>query len=444
MPVSAARAVAFRILRRVEVSQSFAVDSLQSDEVSRLSQGDRNLATELVMGVLRWRGELDDQIERISGKPLSYFDAEILEILRLGVYQVRFLSRIPKRAAVNEAVELTKAVRHASARGLVNAVLRKCEESSIATAGPEDPQFAESARRSIPGWMRERWEKHFGAEITANIVFASQSLPRTHLRVGGDIREKEAIRRELAAAGVETRPGAFARRCLVIESGAVQDSPPFREGRVTIQDEGSQLAAELVNPRPGEALLDLCAAPGVKSGQLAESLQEGAIVACDRSLRRLRLMDKVIPANWPRAVRLHRVALDATAPLPFLSRFAAVLADVPCSGTGTLARNPEVKWRLKAADLERLAETQAAILRTALASMAAAGRVVYVTCSLEPEENEDVIAQVLAGRPDCSLAGAKQLRREFPHMAALVDDDGFFRTRPGDYPLDGFFAAVIQ
>jgi 16S rRNA (cytosine967-C5)-methyltransferase len=444
--VSAARMAAYEILQHIEESTDFAVDLLQGPSVSRLRTVDRNLAVQLVMGVLRWRGDLDYQIECLSGKPLSAFDPEIIQILRLGIFQLRFLSRIPKRAAVHESVELVKTIRKRSAGALVNAVLRKCEPALFRTCGVADshpdPEYLDSALRSVPEWVRSRWARNFGPEMATAIALASQAIPGTCLRVVAP-HEREAVQRELAESGVQTRLAAYTRLALRVESGDVLSTDARHQGRVVIQEEASQLVGELVQPRAGERVLDVCAAPGVKSGQLAGRLQEGILVACDRSLRRINLMEKVLPAGWPPKLRMCRAVVDASQPLPFRIQFDRVLADVPCSGTGTFARNPEGKWRLRPEDLERLSESQAQILRYALQILAPGGRLVYSTCSLEPEENEQVVTNALREHPRYRLASAPELRQEFPVVADLFDEKGYFRTVPGKHPLDGFFAAVI-
>jgi 16S rRNA (cytosine967-C5)-methyltransferase len=446
MSVSAARAAAYEVLQRLDRSHDFAVDLLQRPGVNSLKAVDRNLAVQLVMGVLRWRGDLDYQIEHLSGKPLNRFDPEILQILRLGIFQLRFLSRIPKAAAVHESVELVKRVRKRSAGALVNAVLRKCQHAPFtrhnAACAHPDPEYLESAFRSVPEWLRVRWARNFGFETATAIVLACQAVPATCLRVVAP-QQRDLVQRELEEHGVRTRAGAYAPSALYVESGDVFSAGAWREGRVVIQEEASQLVGELVQLRPGECVVDLCAAPGVKTGQLAGCLRQGTVVACDRSLRRIKLMEKVLPAVWPPNVLLCKAVVDASQPLPFQIQFGRMLVDVPCSGTGTLARNPEGKWRLTPGDLARLAESQVRILRCALHILAPGGRLVYSTCSLEPEENEQVIKNALSQVSGCRLAPASELRQQFPATAELFEGKGYFRTLPGIHSLDGFFAAVI-
>lgn len=457
MLVSPARKIAYEVLRRVESGRAYAVDLLQRREVSELKDADRRLATELVMGVLRWRGELDFQIERLSGRPLKRFDPEIATILRLGVYQIRSLAKIPKAAAVHEAVELTKAARKRSAAGLVNAVLRKCAPPARRLGAPFEvlaQEEKDSIRRTIPAWLMERWagrawpgvETREGVpevELPLRLAWSSVQAPPVTLRVVGRTADLELVRQGLAGEGISTHPGRYAPQALVVESGSILGSEAFQDGQVVIQDEGSQLVAELLAPQDGQKVLDLCAAPGIKTGQLAQALGRGMLVACDSSASRLRTLKMLLPRQVPPRVRWHVVRLDATQRLPFSARFDRILLDVPCSGTGTLARNPEIKWRLQPRDLSRLAEAQSNMLRQALELLAPGGRLVYATCSLESEENEQVIESVLPESRGSRLLTRAELAREFPRLAPLFDAQGYFRTRPDLHRMDGFFAAVI-
>jgi 16S rRNA (cytosine967-C5)-methyltransferase len=454
MPISPARKAAYEILQRLESGSSFAVDLLQRPDISALKEADRRLATEVVMGVLRWRGELDFQIEQLSGKSAKAFDSEVLTVLRMGVYQIRFLDRVPKRAVVDDAVELTKAARKRSAAGLVNAVLRKCEPPRDRLLGCDFERLSAenqaSVRRAFPGWLWTRWEQiaptttQPGNAGTARLAFASLEAPTTTLRVVDAGANSQDIRQELEAEGVVTSSCLYAQaHGLTVESGQVQDTRAYREGRVVIQDEASQLVAELVSPEPGQRVLDLCAAPGMKAGQLAQMLGTGTLVACDRSAARLRTLAKLLPRWVPAPVHLSMVRLDARRPLPFSAKFERILLDAPCSGTGTLARNPEIKWRLRPEDIPRLGEMQAMMLRNALPALAAGGRLVYATCSMEPEENEGVVEKVLSELPAFRVLTSRELALEHPHLVPLFDSRGYFRTRPDQHSMDGFTAAVI-
>jgi 16S rRNA (cytosine967-C5)-methyltransferase len=445
--VSPARKIAFEILVRVDASRALAADLLESRKARALREVDRRLATEIVMGVLRWRGEIDFWLERLSGKPIHSFDREVATALRMGAYQIAFLDKIPKSAAVNESVELTRLARKGSAAGLVNAVLRKCEPAGVqpercGARGGRDTALA-SVVRTVPCWLLERWERNYGREAAASLAQASAQLPPTALRMTSLCEAPAFVQEKLQERDIEVCPSRYAPGALVVVRGKGINAELAREMGLAIQDEASQLVASLLAVQPGETVLDLCAAPGIKTSRLADATRDGLLLACDISKARLRAMKKLLPqltASWK---SIQVVQLDASRPLPFQRKFDRILVDAPCSGTGTLARNPEIKWRLASSDLERLSRLQAGILSNALGLLAREGRLVYATCSLEPEENEKVVECVFSNSPGCRLLTRRELSREFPNLASLFDSRGYFHTRPDRDGMDGFFAAVI-
>ena len=450
--VSPARAAAFDILLRIERESSYASELLHSRTYDRLTVVDHSLATELVMGVLRWRSLLDSQIAKTSAQPLAKLDLEVLTALRLAVYQLRWLTRIPTRAAINEGVELVKRARKRSAAPFVNAILRKL--ASTVSPKEESPQFtidavsAETlaASSAHPLWLVERWTMAYGLEAAQRICQHNQSVPMTAIR----LRRPEA-EDHLRAEGIELAPGAFLVSARRVQHGDIPRSAAFRAGLCVIQDEASQLVAALVGC--GARILDCCAAPGGKTAAIADHSPSAEIAAVELYAHRARLLRKLLTAHDPAAGAVPRkirvVAADARN-LPFATKFDRVLADVPCSGTGTLSRNPEIKWRLKLEDLADLQTRQLAILRSAMAQVAAGGRLIYSTCSLEKEENEDVVERQLAEDPsfrvlDCS-AELDQLDQEgeliWPDIPSLTRGP-YLHTLPGVHPCDGFFAAIL-
>jgi 16S rRNA (cytosine967-C5)-methyltransferase len=442
MPVSAARAAAFEILLRVEREQSYASELLHSSRFATLSGNDHGLATELVMGVLRWRSLLDLRLAGASSQKLERLDIEVLVALRLGVYQLHFLSRIPARAAIFESVELVKAARKRSAAPFVNAVLRKVGSTSpeiffdeIRDAG--DPkQLAE--RSGHPEWLVARWVERYGTAEARQICVHDQSVPETAIHIhNGDAAG------ELARAGVQLSPGLLVASARRVISGDITKTKAFLEGRASIQDEASQLVALLVGH--GERILDCCAAPGSKTSLLAQRNPEAVVIAADLHPHRARLLRDLV-----RRPNVRVIATDARG-LPFRGGFDRILADVPCSGTGTLARNPEIKWRLKLADLDDLQVRQIAILRSALAQLAPGGRLVYSTCSLEREENEAVVETILGNAPQFKIVDCRAELEQLLRAGELAWNDldsllagPYLRTLPGTHPCDGFFAAIIE
>jgi len=445
MPVSPARSAAFDILLRVERESSYASDLLHSPTHSQLSTPDHALATELVMGVLRWRSLLDPKIATASSQPLAKLDIEILIALRLALYQFLWLDRVPARAALHESVELVKRARKRSAAPFVNAVLRKL--SAIPRRDDEDTTTSpEALARSLahPPWLVERWAREYGLPATHQICKHDQSVPTTAIRL-----RAPNVEHQLNQEGISLSPGGLLASARRVLSGDITKTQAFRTGHIAIQDEASQLVAALVGY--GSNILDCCAAPGGKTLAIADHNPAAAITAVELHPHRARLLKKLlIPQASQSAAQTQIVTADAQH-LPITRKYDRVLADVPCSGTGTLARNPEIKWRLTLDDLAELHERQLAILRSALAQVAPGGRLIYSTCSLEKEENEDVIEQALSENSAFRVLDSRPVLGHLKESGDLSWPDPasltrglYLRTIPGIHPCDGFFAAILE
>ncbi len=439
--VSPARAAAFDILLRVERESSYAPDLLHSQTYERLSTADHALATELVMGVLRWRSRLDDEIATASSQPLPKLDTEILIALRLALYQFLWLDRIPRRAALHESVELVRRARKRSAAPFVNAVLRKLSAAQNRAIVANDESTVPELARALahPAWLVERWTREYGLSSARKVCQYNQTLPATTVRLRSPAAEEQ-----LQQQGIVLAPGELLASARRVRAGEITKTHAFGTHEIVVQDEASQLVAALVGP--GTNILDCCAAPGGKTLALADQNPSAAITALELHLHRARLLQRLLQ---PHSSRIHIVTADARH-LPMTRTFDRVLTDVPCSGTGTLARNPEIKWRLKPGDLAELHQRQFAILRSALAQVAPGGRLIYSTCSLEREENEDVVERAVAENPSFRLLGC---RLELDRLKAVGDLTWagpeltrglYFRTLPGIHPCDGFFAAILE
>jgi len=376
MNLAPARKAAFAALLAVDRG-AWSAEALAAKS-AQLDSRDAGLASDIVFGVLRRRGELDGVIRRYSKVPLDRLDPEVWIALEMAFYQIRFLDRVPSHAAVNDAVELARRAGTASAAAFVNAVLRQSLRKPV-----EVPETL-----STPAWLLDRWTRQYGQETALGIARASLKVPERYIRVGN------------ATPPPGSEP-TDVRGCYRLPSG---DAGPFR-----FQDISAQAVIPFLRLEPDQTFLDLCASPGNKTAQALETRVRA--VACDLHPSRARML---------RELGIPVVVLDARNPLPFSRKFDRILLDAPCSGTGTLARNPEIKWKLEPEDFADLQQRQMAILRNALAQLADDGLLVYSTCSLEREENEDVVA----------ASGAQVLET--------------MQRIPGQDAGDGFFAAALK
>lgn len=380
--VAIARKAAFDVLQKTE-NGGYASDLLLSQSAN-LNSRDAGLASEIVFGCLRRQAQLDWLIAQGSKRDPARLDAEVRIALRMGLYQLRHLERVPPHAILNDSVELVKAARKASASGFVNAILRRAPTGAV-----DWPNRAVAL--ATPEWLLDRWNEQFGVAQASQIAEAFLHPPETF------VRNPPADRPELQLEALDI-PGAFR-----VISG---DTTGLR-----VQDVGSQSIVPLLDLGPGQSFLDVCAAPGNKTAQALETGVQA--VACDLHVRRLKTVQGCA-----------RVVLDATQGLPFGAIFDRILVDAPCSGTGTLARNPEIRWRLQPSDIEQLHEKQTRILRNALGCLKPAGRLVYSTCSLERRENEEVVNRVI------SETGYRAIEPRY--------------RIPGKDAGDGFFACVLE
>lgn len=452
--ISPARTIAYEVLRRVEAEGAYASDVLHAELGARVKTEDAGLATELVMGVLRWRRLLDFLLERQLKKPVARLDLPVALALRIGLYQLRFLQRIPARAAVNESVELVKSARKTSAATLVNAVLRRAANDARVPAAQFVPPATPIAEclgilHSHPTWMVERWLKRLGEQQTIALLEANNRAPRLSCALH-DAAHRDETFAALRNAGLRIEAGSILQSAFAVSGGSPTRTESFRTGAISIQDEASQTVPLLLDTQSGDRVLDLCAAPGGKTPPLVRAAgAEGIVVAADRHAHRLRAMREQFKRLALTHVRL--VELDAASPLPFAIPFNRVLVDAPCSGTGTLARHPEIRWRLHPEQLTEFHALQTALLRSALQQLAPGGRLIYSTCSMEPEENEQVVEETLRS----SSGFQRDITNEAGHglkdklvagraPESLFDPDGYFRTTPSALETDGFFAAIIS
>ena len=448
---TAPRLIAIRVIERVQRAGAFADLALHHALVqSRMPPADRGLATELVYGTLRWRGRLDYLISKALDRDLAKLEPLVTSALRVGAYQLFFSDRIPANAAVDEAVRCVRAMGLERATGLVNAVLRRLARDG---EGYTFPDLALDAKGhlvhacSLPAWLADRWLEQYGPEEAAKLARIMNEPAPVTVRVNRTKTTREALLPMLEEKFPEAAPCHFSPDGIVLgHKGDIGQDASFVAGRMSPQDEASQLVVELLDLQRGERILDTCAAPGTKSAAIAERLNgEGFVLALDRHGRRLQLVGRGM-----RRLEIGGVATlerDATRSLLDLTEkegpFDRILIDAPCSGLGALRRNPDARWRLRPDDLTDLAKLQREILESAAAVLRPGGSLVYSTCTVTPEENESVIQGFMATRANWRIAS----RDEAPaSLQSLIDEEGFLRLlphRPECHDMDGFFAVRL-
>lgn len=437
---SPARAVAVRVLERVDTDAAFADLALDAElDRHRLSVRDVALATELIYGTLRWQRYLDWILAPHSRRRLASLDSRVLILLRVTAYQLAFLERVPAFAAVNDAVTLARA--KPGVAEYVNGVLRSFSRRGIRErepAPPRDPLEALATRCSFPTWLAGRWVTRYGLAEAEALMRALNERPALGIRANTLRLSRDDLAARLREEGVDSTPMRLAPEGVVVDgAGDPGRWRTFAEGRCVVQDEGSMLVARLLEPAAGATIADVCAAPGTKTTHLAQLMDNrGRVLALDPQAGRLGRVSEA-------AARLGVTIVEAVdGPVETLApRWAGlcdgVLVDAPCSNLGVLRRNPEVKWRRQPADVAAAATRQRGILTAAATLVRSGGRLVYATCSLEPEENEDVIGDFLAGDPSFALDPPAA----FPVPAG---PDGFVRCLPHQHGTDGFTAVRLR
>jgi len=447
-----AREATYRALRVISSGDADLGDALRDARDPLEDIRDRALTTELVIGTLRWRGAIDYQLQRLSDKPLHRLDEGVLDALRLGAFQLLYLHRVPASAVVNDTVGIVKKSGYRSAAGFANAVLRRLSRDRAHLIWPERPKSDQAAAdraalvehlsvvQSHPAWLVERWLERLGSDtvetwLRFNNTPASLTLAPNRLRGTRDM-----LAADLAEEGIETHPTRVAPHGLMTTDNRVLSSRAFRQGASVVQDEASQIIAELVGAPLQGRVWDVCAAPGGKTIALAAEARQGVVVATDVRPRRIRLLSATLRRCGASAVHVVHIAERA----PFRTgAFDRVLVDAPCSGLGTVRRDPDIRWRRQPDDLPRLASAQRALLEDVAPTVAPGGRLIYSTCSSEPEENEAVVAAFLERVAEFTVLPLRNLSNLTDTIRAMTTPEGYLRTTPL-HGLEAFFGAVLE
>jgi 16S rRNA (cytosine967-C5)-methyltransferase len=442
-----ARTAAFHALRAIEGGRADLPAALVRARRDLNDERDRALASEIISGTVRWQRSVDHLVASFAKRSLQKLDRDVLVILRLSLYQLLHLDRVPASAVVDDAVDLARAARKTSASGFVNAVLRTTLRQKHKLPLPPRPQDHSdrdaavaylSITHSHPEWLVSRWLDRFGLERAEQWVRFNNDTPHLTVRANRLRATRKALAIAFANEGIETEPTRYAPDGLVVTAGN-----PLRvaaDGTFIVQDEASQLIPLVVGARRGERVLDLCASPGGKTTAMAADMEDtGIVVACDVRAKRVALLRETVRASG--AEHVHVAHVGATGPLPFAGGFDRVLVDAPCSGVGTVRRDPDIRWRRGEGELPGLARAQLELLQRAADLVRPGGRLVYATCSSEPEENEQVVDAFLDARGDFR---ASDLRGDaLPLLQPLLDRRGMLRTLPFEHGLEAFFAAAM-
>jgi len=425
MSISPARRAAFDILLRIERERAFSSVLLPIYE-ERLSPSDRGLCHELVLCTLRNQIKLDRMLDVLA--PERKLDVEVRVALRLGLYQLLFLTRIPARAAINESVELAKRAKKSSASGFVNAILRRASSENVEVPYADELDRV-SVETSHPRWMVERWAANIGFEKAAKLAASNNEPAGIAFRIIGRIYDE--IEQLIASA----RHSEAVDGCYLLDRSSPQVRRLVEENRIYLQDEASQMVAASVEVQHGGSFLDVCAAPGGKTGLVVSRSRPGIAVAGDLYQQRVELLR----SNTRRqGTDVHALRYDAETALPLADlTFDAVLVDAPCSGTGTICHNPEIRYSLLPTDIEELSSKQRRILTHASKAVKKGGLLVYSTCSLESEEGEGVA--------EWFLRGDQAFEKITPRVSdRFISGEGFARTWPHRDGMDGFFIAAFR
>jgi 16S rRNA (cytosine967-C5)-methyltransferase len=445
-----ARTAAFHALVAIDADRADLPAALAHSRTSLTDDRDRALTATIVTGTLRWQRALDHLILHLAARPLTKIDPQILAILRLSLFQLLHLDRVPAAAVVDDAVSLTRAARKSSAAGFVNAVLRSMLRQRHRLPVPTRPADPNDRRAALaylgitfshPDWLVARWlDRYSFDDVEAWVRFNNDAAPLT-LRTNTLRIARDRLQQTLSDHDIETMPTRYAPDGLIVTAGNPLRTP--EEHSFVVQDEASQLVPLVVDARPGERVLDLCASPGGKTVAMAASMQDtGTLVACDVRVNRVSLLTDTVRRSGAHA---HIVHVPTHGALPFSASFDRVLVDAPCSGLGTIRRDPDIRWRRAANDLPRLAEQQVNLLMRAAATLRHGGRLVYATCSSEPDENDAVVGAFLERAPFDRVDLRDEHGEAFkdPLLQPLLDDRGALRTLPFAHGLEAFFAVAM-
>lgn len=446
-----ARQIAVDLLYQLESSRNTLDMLLERAEplFDQLDRVDRALAHALIFGVARWQGQLDWFLGELLQRPGKKLDPWIRIVLRMGLFQILHLDRIPNSAAVNTAVDLVKANDRKWAAGFVNGVLRTAtRKTRPTTPGPEmsdDPVAGLAVRHAFPSWLIARWIHRWGFEQTQSLCMALNRIPPVTLRTNTTKTTRDALIDALAHEVKSILPALHSPEGIhcVAPARPIKQWDAYAAGWFQVQGEAAQLVSHYLQVRPGQRVWDACAGMGTKTAHLAQLMNNhGELTATDLASAKLQKLDADLKRLGISCVRTRRLDLEHADRLNGLPLFDRILIDAPCTGLGVLQKNPDGKWRTRAADIGACAAKQLTLLTNAASHLRPDGRLVYAVCSLEPEENEGVVESFLQKHPDFVIDSVDI--SSLMNTQNLMTSKGFLRTLPHRHQMDGFFAAALK
>ena len=447
MAVDLPREIALKILYDINEKGAYSNISINKYlEGHELKDVDRAFITELVYGTVKWKLSLDWIIGQFSSIRLKKLSPWILNILRMGIYQLLYTDRIPVSAACNESVSLSKRYGHAASSGFVNAVLRNIARSRDKITYPDkqrEPVKYLSVKYSHPEWMVRGWLDRFGRDFTESLLESNNRAPEMSIRVNTLKTRKEKLTEALTNAGLQVAGGKLAREALIIENpSSVSRLEAFREGMFQVQDESSMLVGRVLDPLPGAFVVDVCSAPGGKATHLAQLMNnEGTVLARDIHEHKLKLIDEAarrLGTSIVKAELFDASVLDVS----MQDRADGVLVDAPCTGLGILRRKPDIKWARNSGDKSEIIALQTKILGNAARYVKPGGVLVYSTCTIEREENEDAVAKFLEENPDFRPEDITGVLPE--GLKKETAEKGYIQLFPNVDGVDGFFISKMR
>lgn len=447
MKIDLARETALKILYEINKSGAYSNIALNKKlEDVKLSNIDKAFITELVYGTLKWQLSIDYIIEKFSSVKIKKLSPWILNILRLGVYQLLYMSKIPESAACNESVNLAKRYGHSASSRYVNAVLRNIARSKDKIEYPDknkDLSAYLSVRYSHPEWMVKNWLKRFGESFTEELLKSNNETAPLTVRVNTLKTSREELRSQLEKDGFETRPAKYVENALIIDNpSSITKMEAFAKGLFQVQDESSMMVAQVLNPKPGDLVIDVCSAPGGKATHIAELMKnKGQVIARDVHEHKIKLIEEA-------ALRLGIDIIKAEVydaqkeDLKLTEKADCVLVDAPCTGFGIIRRKPDIKWTRMEKDLDEIVKLQENILDISSRYVKPGGVLVYSTCTIEPEENDELVKKFIQNNKQFELEDISEV------LPSSVKKDtakaGYIQLYPNIDGVDGFFISKLR